>query len=532
MTIRGFIPSFTPAKPVSSFQAPVAPSNKGSVQQSAPQPRSVDSFTPAAAAPKLALLGLGQGGTLPMQGGTVQSATPVAAPSGSGERVQLNDYDALLTAIREGNLQNADIRVPMDLSVLREFRSTGHENETYDQFVDRLRGDSNLAHLLPGNEALLDAIHANPSVNWNGLLAGQDLSGAVFHTPVDYVNFDHATGTNVTFTEPVNAGWFGNADLPGVRFEDGLANSNFTGARLEGASFAGTLTGNGLNGSYLARADFTGVSATGNDNNDFAFARLDGAQFSAGTDWGGSVFTGAVTRDAVNAPAGEPLMPPLVFDAAVVERLGGAAHINELASRGELLPALQGLGEPYASAVNALLPESWRSYVADALGDGGDIKSSVYDAVDSRYGGYERTTPPTLAHLHGLDANAAVFIDTKLAELLLAGGQLDDPMRLETSTQGRTFEQWQGAVTSGTTTWYGHPGTYTDTPTLASFTIPRETLHELYARLESLGFAGEAAALRNGLDAQDSFNLQQLFASTEYPHAARVLYEIWGGTGS
>jgi hypothetical protein len=477
-------------------------------------PPAVDGFSPALA--KRPLVNLGGAG-------------PVTGPMQAGGRTQITTYADLVNELKNHTLQNADVRVPLDLSILRSYRDPGHPNEKYDQWVARIRADPNFASATAANKDLLDAIAANPTMNWNGLFERQDLSGTTFYGKIDYANFYRATGTNVTFNGPINDGWFGSADFDHPKFFGGVTGSDFTGTTLTNAQFTGTLKENAFNGSNLAGADFICVAS--GTANDFQFARLDNAHFGMATKWGTSDFTGAVTTGATNPPAASATLPAIDLSGAVA-KLGGAQVVQDLAAKGQLLPALVKLGEPYASAVNQMLPESWRSYLADGLGDGGHIKAEVYNAVDGRYSGRTPSFIPTLANLHAntIDPRAAQLIDQKLAEMMTTPGmKLDDPMGLKGSATGRSFHDWVAHVTGTEVSWTGHPGTSDNTPSLAEFTVPRETLQELYARMKAAGFEAEAEKLRLNLDNFDSFKLGDLLASQDYPQAQQILYEIYGG---
>jgi hypothetical protein len=414
-------------------------------------------------------------------------------------------------------VRDTDISLELDFSVLRRFK--GLENETYLQFVTRLRNDDDpdVVREVEAYRALLDAIVANPDLPWTRLFGDQDLSCSTFTEPVVYVNFERIHGSGLLFAADVE-GWFGNADMTGMTFEAAVRRSNFTGAWLPQIRFGGPLERNALNGSYLVDGDFLAVTTA--DHNDLAFARLDGAVFSAATDWSTSVFTGAVSTGATNAPAGAPLIPAIDPDdlAMAVFLLGGPSAVQDLADHGGLLNLLVALGEPYRTAFSSRLPESWRSYLADALGDGGGIKPEVYDAVDGRYGAQQFV--PTLTSLHDnlLDPRARQFIDQKLVEMLLGSVRTDDPMGLKGSATGRSFSEWVAYVSSTSVAWQG------GTRWLYQHPIPRETLYVLYANMDPT----MATRLRTGLDDMSSFTLAELFAAGgTYPGAAEALYELY-----
>src|SRR4029079_10902016 len=97
-----------------------------------------------------------------------------------------------------------------------------------------------------------------------------------------YVNFERIHGSGLLFAADVE-GWFGNADMTGVSSGVPVGRSISTGAWLPQIRSGGPLERNALNGSYLVDGDFLAVTTA--DHNDLAFARLDGAEFSAGTDW-------------------------------------------------------------------------------------------------------------------------------------------------------------------------------------------------------------------------------------------------------
>jgi uncharacterized protein YjbI with pentapeptide repeats len=509
----------TPTKTTTTTKTTAAPAAKPQIAPAIaplPQPTSfrADAFTPALPKPLLNLLG----GVGPVQGPPLQ-----------GTRTQINDYASLLRALNGGTLQNADVNVSLDLSILKHYRDPSHPTETYSQFVTRVRADPSLQSEAAANRDLLDAMAANPGVNWNGLFEGQDLSGTTFRGPVEYANFYRASGTNVTFTGPISEGWFGDADFSQPRFLGGVTGSNFTGATLTGAQFTGNVERNAFNGSNLMNADFICVSR--GDGNDFQFARLDNAFFGMSTNWGSSSFVGAVTTGASNVPAAAATLPALDLGGAV-QLLGGEQRVRDLAANGQLLPELMRLGPPYSDAVQAMLPESWRSYLADGLGDGGSIKAEVYNAVDGRYSGRVPGFVPTLANLHDntTDPRAAVMIDQKLAEIMLTPGmRLDDPMGLQGSASGLSLSDWTNHVNNTEVGWTGHPGTSDATPALSELTVPRSTLQQLYAEMERQGYGAEAEALRQQLDNFDSFKLGDLLASPDYPHAVEILYTMYGG---
>jgi uncharacterized protein YjbI with pentapeptide repeats len=478
-------------------------------------------------------------------GGVGQVPRVDGTPTG---RTTIDTLDGLASAVRNNTLQNADVRVDVDLSVLK-LGGGRRADETYTEFSARVVSENEAAVANGTAEPLTDAqretlrvVGANPDLNWNGLFAGKDLTNTTFHGEVNYANFANATGSNVRFAGPVTEGWFLGANLPNARFEGGVTGTNFTGAQLRGATFAGDVSRNAFNDAHLEGANLEGVTSFA--RNDCAFAHFDGARFPAGIRGmsEGSTFTGAVMTGATNAPPAEATIPSIdLSDPALIESLGGRAEVERLMREGGLFDKLVSLGEPYASAVQNMLGPSWRSYIADGLGDGQPIKPWVYDAVDGRYGaqtdpeypGAERPYAPTLANLYANQPVAQPLIDRALGELILRGGRLDDPMGLSGSASGLTRDQWVQQSRDTSVFWPSAlaptDGTYGEgSRTLAATTIPRPTIDELYRVMEQRGMTDELARLR-ALDHNSGLTIDQIAAA--YPGATQVLYEIYGGAG-
>lgn len=480
-------------------------------------------------------------------GGVGQVPRLDGPPTGRTEITSLSD---LATHVQNGTLQNADVRVDVDLSVLR-LGGGRREGESYTQFAQRVAlenetavKDGTAAPLTAAQRETLQVVGANPDLNWNGLFEGKDLTGTTFHGAVTYANFANATGSDVCFAGPVTDGWFLGANLPSVRFEAGVTGSNFTGAHLPGATLIGDVARNAFNDAHLEGANLEGVTSF--VRNDCAFAHFDGARFPVGFAGlaQGSTFTGASMTGATNAPPVEATIPPIdLSDPALINRLGGQAEVERLMREGGLLDRLVSLGEPYASGVQNMLGPSWRSYLADGLGDGQPIKPWVYDAVDGRYGaqtdgdytgaGGERPYAPTLANLYANQPVARPLIDRALGELILRGGRLDDPMGLAGSATGLTRDEWVQRARDTSVFWptalEPADATYGEgSRNVAAATIPRGTIDELYTIMEQRGLTDELARLR-AADNNAGLTITQIAAG--FPGALDVLYGIYGGTG-
>ena len=131
-------------------------------------------------------------------GGVGQVPRVDGTPTG---RTTIDTLDGLASAVRNNTLQNADVRVDVDLSVLK-LGGGRRADETYTEFSARVVSENEAAVANSTAEPLTDAqretlrvVGANPDLNWNGLFAGKDLTNTTFHGEVNYANFANATGS-------------------------------------------------------------------------------------------------------------------------------------------------------------------------------------------------------------------------------------------------------------------------------------------------------------------------------------------------
>lgn len=487
----------------------------------------------------------GSGTPAPVETPTATAIAPVTGPDG---RTRIDTVEQLAQRMEDGlPLTNLDVG-PLDLSPL----TSKSGDETYAQFATRMQEATaaGTITLTPDERATVDAIAAHPELPWNTLFEGQDVSGTVFHGDLDYVNFDRARGTDVRFEGKITDGWMQSVDMPGVVMSGGVEGTNFTGANIPGAVISGEVERVAFNVAHLEGADLSGVRSLAHD--DFSFATLDGAQLPAGlaTMSEGTTFNGASIEGTTPRPTQDALIPPLVFDDALLADLGGPDGVRALQANNELFDALVERG--YGPALDSALPASWRSFLAEGLGDGQPIKGTVHDAADGRYGGYDyrASGAPTLTSIYQTEVGgvrpAQELIEYGLAELVIRGGRLDDPTGLAGSAQGLDLDQWTAAMARPDVGWAtealvpdpaGPAGAMmADPDTTAfvqqqrardSFDVPRPTLDALYAQMSrDPALATELETLRSW-DNGNAFSIAELIADGRFPNALRLLHGIY-----